>query len=121
MADYLHRTTKEHLKSVSTDPTVYPSANWIKNPDMSSVSGVASKYWVITGDVVSEADQSTKDTIDADELAQTQTDCKAEIDTKYTAVTRHANSTQRDTAKTDVDAANTVASAVAAANAYKRG
>lgn len=39
--------------------------DWITNPDMSPVDGVLSKYWIITGDAVSEMSQGEKDAVDA--------------------------------------------------------
>lgn len=65
MSSALHRTTKEYLESVNTPE--YPTETWIINPDLSSVSGVDSKYWKITGDVVSEMNQTEKDAADTAE------------------------------------------------------
>lgn len=62
MSNVLNRTTKEYLISVSTG--FYSTASWIINPDMSAVVGVPSKYWKITGDVVSEMSQAEKDAVD---------------------------------------------------------
>jgi hypothetical protein len=63
MSTVLHRTTKEFLGSVHTPD--YPTGTWIVNPDLSSVSGVPIKYWKITGDAVSEMNQTEKDAVDA--------------------------------------------------------
>ena len=63
MADVLHRTTKEQRFSVHTPD--YPVVDWVINPDLSGVIGIPVKYWKITGDVVSEMDQSEKDAVDA--------------------------------------------------------
>jgi len=63
MSDVLQRTTKEQRFSVNTPD--YPTVTWIINPDLSGVIGVPKKYWKITGDVVSEMNQSEKDAVDA--------------------------------------------------------
>ena len=65
MGAYLHRTTKQYFQS--TSPASLPEAlvNYIDNPDMSAVEGVSSKYWIVTGDIVTEMSQVEKDTIDA--------------------------------------------------------
>jgi hypothetical protein len=69
MANVLNRTTKEFKRSVN-EPD-YPQVDWIWSPDLSGVAGVSSKYWVITGDVVTEMDQASKDAIDlADEISE---------------------------------------------------
>ena len=69
MPNYLHRTTKQYLKSISPASLPEPEANYIFMPDMSAVVGVPSIYWVITGDVVSEMLQVEKDVVDADRLS----------------------------------------------------
>lgn len=63
MANVLNRTTKQYITSANTPD--YPTADWIINPDLSGVSGVPSKYWKITGDVVTEMNQTEKDAVDA--------------------------------------------------------
>ena len=68
MADVLNRTTNQFLTSVNTPD--FPTADWIINPDLSAVTGFASKYWIITGDVVTLLDQAARDAVDAAELAQ---------------------------------------------------
>lgn len=88
MPNYLHRTTKEYLVSVGESDLPEAEANYIYQPDLSAVAGQPSKYWVITGDVVSLADQATRDAIDAandqsvldgiaDELDETRTIMRA--------------------------------------------
>lgn len=59
MADILHRTTKQLLLSVSTPR--YPAVDWIRDPDLSAVAGIPSKYWKITGDVVAAMTEAEKD------------------------------------------------------------
>lgn len=67
MANVLNRTTKQFIASANT--VEYPAQDWIINPDMTAVTGFASKYWTITGDTVSLMDQASRDAVDAAELA----------------------------------------------------
>jgi hypothetical protein len=53
MPNYLHRTTKEYLRSTSTPDLREPEANYIKDPDVSSVEGHPTRYWSINRDTVS--------------------------------------------------------------------
>ncbi len=69
MPNYLHRTTKQYLRSVSPASLPEPAANYIFMPDLSAVAGVPSQYWIITGDVVSEMSQGEKDAVDAANLS----------------------------------------------------
>jgi hypothetical protein len=64
MGNYLHRTTKQYLQSWSPNDLPEALANYIEDPDLSTVVGVPSMYWIITGDVVSEMNQSEKDVVD---------------------------------------------------------
>jgi hypothetical protein len=66
MANVLNRTTKQFLTSANTPE--YPVEQWIHNPDMSEVVGYPSKYWVITGDVVTLMSKAERDAVDANEL-----------------------------------------------------
>ena len=66
MADVLERTTKQLRLSVNTPD--FPIAQWIHNPDLLAVTGFDSKYWIITGDVVTLMDQAARDAVDATEL-----------------------------------------------------
>ncbi len=70
MPNYLHRTTKQYLQSVSPASLSEPAANYIFMPDLSAVAGVPSQYWIITGDVVSEMSQAEKDVVDAANLSE---------------------------------------------------
>lgn len=74
MADVLHRTTKQLLRSVNTPD--YPSEDWIINPDLSAVGGYASKYWLISGDAVSLMSEADRATLDAAEAAAAETAAK---------------------------------------------
>jgi hypothetical protein len=62
MANVLNRTTKEFRGSVNTPD--FSTADWIINPDLSAVIGFASKYWTITGDVVTLQNQAQRDVTD---------------------------------------------------------
>jgi hypothetical protein len=42
MGDYVHRTTKQYLKSVSPNSLPEPLVNYIEDPDLSNVVGVPS-------------------------------------------------------------------------------
>ena len=53
-------------------------AEWIINPDLSSVAGFHSQYWIITGDVVTLMDQAQRDAVDAAAL-NTQRDNTAQV------------------------------------------
>lgn len=63
MAAVLNRTTKQYLRSVN-EPD-YPVQDWIISPDLSAVVGFDSRYWTITGDVVSLMSQAERDAVDA--------------------------------------------------------
>lgn len=71
MADAIHRTTLQQVSSVNTPD--YDPGDWIINPDLSAVSGVLKKYWKIVGDTVVEMNQTEKDAVDAQELADAKT------------------------------------------------
>jgi len=116
MADVLNRTTKQLLRSVNTSD--YPETEWIVNPDLSAVANVPVKYWIIEGDSVREANATEKSQIDEDELAQLKTDLKAEIDQRQISAARHISTTERDSAKSDVDAATTLDAAQSAADEF---
>jgi hypothetical protein len=63
MAHVVNRTTKQFLQSVNT--TDFPTAQWIINPNLSAVTGFESKYWIITGDVVTLMDAAARASVDA--------------------------------------------------------
>lgn len=52
----------------------------IYQPDLTAVTGFDSKYWVITGDIVSLMDQATRDAVDAAELQTIKDALEAESD-----------------------------------------
>ena len=78
MAIVLNRTTKQLIPSVNTPD--YPVVDWIINPDLAAVSGFGSKYWIITGDVVSLMDQAARDAVDAQELNDSRDAIANELD-----------------------------------------
>lgn len=75
MSNVLNRVTKQYLHSVHAPD--YPTTEWIHNPDLSTVIGFDSKYWVITGDTVTLMSQSERDAVDAADL-QAQRDAEAD-------------------------------------------
>ena len=80
MPNYLHRTTKQYLRSVSPASLPEPVENYIFMPDLSAVEGVPNRYWKITGDVVNEMTQGEKDTVDMQALNDSRDAIIAEID-----------------------------------------
>ncbi len=66
MASVLNRTTKEFRGSVNTPD--FPVIDWIINPDLSAVAGLPTKYWKITGDVVTAMSQAERDVVDDNEV-----------------------------------------------------
>ena len=62
MGDFLHRTTKQYLKSVSPQSLPEPIGNYIERP---VVPDAPSKYWTITGDTVSLMSRAEQDAVDA--------------------------------------------------------
>lgn len=67
MGDFLHRTTKQLLRSVSPNSLPEPIQNYIAQPDLSAVDGQPEKYWSINGDTVSLMNKAARDTADAAE------------------------------------------------------
>ena len=80
MSDVINRTTLQQLSSVNSPD--YPSAEWIHNPDLSAVSGVAKMYWKIVGDDVLEMTQAEKDAVDAARLEGCKLSKYGEIDAR---------------------------------------
>ena len=69
MPNWIHRTTKQVLKSVAAADLIEPAGAYIEEPDLAAVAGQPTKYWVISGDVVSLVDGTTQAAIDAAEQA----------------------------------------------------
>ena len=63
MSSVLNRTTKQYINSVNTPD--YPTIDWIVNPDMTAVVGFDSRYWIVSGDVVTLMSQAQRDAVDA--------------------------------------------------------
>ena len=76
MPKWLHRTNKHFLQSVASADLPEAKSNYIEEPDLSSVLGQPSKYWVVSGDIVSLMSQSEMDAVDVAELS-TQRDAMA--------------------------------------------
>ena len=81
MPVWIHRTNKTVLRSVASADLPEAQANYIEEPDLSAVTGFPIKHWEIAGDVVSLADQATRDAIDAAELSAAKDALADEIDT----------------------------------------
>jgi len=78
MANWLNRTTKQHIARrsprdmeaqfggafVDGSGNAQGNATWILQPDLSAVAGIPSKYWNIVGDVVSEMSGAEKSAVD---------------------------------------------------------
>jgi len=63
----LHRTSKAYIISANTPD--YPVQDWIHSPNVSCCYPAwATKYWTITGDVVTLMSQAERDAVDAAEL-----------------------------------------------------
>jgi len=92
---WLNRTTKLFLQQMSSgamelrfpaevlhDGAGEPisNANWIHAPDLSAVTGFASKYWIITGDIVTLLSQAERDAVDAAVLSTSRDGVADELD-----------------------------------------
>lgn len=64
MPAYLNRKTLAYRQSVS-EPEIKDPENWVKDPDLSAVAGVPSRYWKLSGDVVSAMTQAERDAVGA--------------------------------------------------------
>ena len=66
--NWLNRATKQLILNASPSDMGMAApesdATWIYDPDLSAVDGVPSKYWIITGDAVTEMSQAQKDAVD---------------------------------------------------------
>ena len=65
MPNYVHRTDKTYLYSVSPADLPEAEANYIQDPDLTAVSGFPSIYWTISGDDVLLMSQAERDAVDA--------------------------------------------------------
>ena len=80
MPNFLHRTTKTYSTSVSYADLQEPLANYIEAPDLSAVVGEPTKYWIITGDVITLMSQPEQDAVDDAELVASRDALADEID-----------------------------------------
>ena len=66
--NWLNRATKQLIFNVSPSDMGMAApesdATWIYDPDLSAVEGIPSKYWIITGDAITEMSQAQKDAVD---------------------------------------------------------
>ena len=69
MPNWIHRTTKAYFRSIPASELPEAPANYIEGPDLSAIAGFPSKYWIITGDVVTLMDQAARDAVDAANLS----------------------------------------------------
>ncbi len=80
MPKWLHRTTKEYLRSVASADLPESIANYIEEPDFSAITGFPSRYWTITGDVISLMSQAERDAVDVAQLSARRDSLANEID-----------------------------------------
>ena len=80
MGDFLHRTTKQHLRSIPPDELPEPRANYIENPNLSAVSGQPLKYWTIIGDAIILKDAIARASVDAAILEAQRDTVTAQLD-----------------------------------------
>lgn len=87
MADVIHRTERDSngflLRAYSVNTPNYDTDDWLVNPDLSGVEGVAEYYWKVTGTppggAVEEMNQAEKDVVDAARLATAKTIMKPSL------------------------------------------
>lgn len=84
MADVLHRTTRELLRSVNTPD--YPAVDWIANPDLSAVAGLPAWQWIIEGDTIRPPTASELAAIESANLPAVKAERIAAIDAKTAAI-----------------------------------
>ncbi len=66
MANVLHRTADPVIYLTSVDPSNHPVIDWIRNPNISAVDGLPTKYWKRPlGDPVLPMTQPERDAVDA--------------------------------------------------------
>lgn len=83
MGHFVHRINRTEHRSISPTDLLAGGgslADYINNPDLSGVVGVENKYWVITGDTVSEMSQGEKDAVDAAALEAQRDSTAAQLD-----------------------------------------
>ncbi len=83
MPAWVHRTTKEYLRSVPAAELPEAIANYIEESAEAATlyaAGVPNIYWKISGDIVSEMTQAEKDAVDAAALQAQRDDTAAQLD-----------------------------------------
>lgn len=101
MPRWFHRPTKTQLISVASADLPHTQSEYIEEPDYSAVQGQPVKYWEISGNVITLADQATRDAIDAiedstrldnvaDELDRQQTIMRAFAEVVLAEINKHA-------------------------------
>ena len=90
MPDYLHRTSKAYLTSVSPSQLPEPIGNYIEDPDLSEVQGWQRVYWTINGDAVTLQTPAERDATDAAIAAALVASQKAEAEALYDELEAHS-------------------------------
>ena len=80
MPVWLHRTNKTVLRSVASADLPEAIASYIEYPDLSAVEGHPTKYWLITGDVVSLVNATARQAIDAADASAARDELSNEVD-----------------------------------------
>ena len=88
MPNWVHRTSKQLLQSVSPNSLPEAEANYVNGGGdlnfISAVAGQPTKYWVVVGDVISLADAGARAVIDATEAATRADNTADELDRAQT-------------------------------------
>lgn len=80
MPRWLHRTDKTLLISVPQSELSQPLINYVEEPNLSSVIGFPSKYWIITGNVVTLMTPAERTVVDLAERRLQRDIVTAELD-----------------------------------------
>lgn len=86
MPGVIHRTTFQYIDSAhygeETDGPLFPTSEWLRDPDLSAVVSVDKKYWKVSGETVVEMSAPEKDAVDLNDM-------KAQYDTLIRSVARN--------------------------------
>lgn len=80
MGNFLHRVTKRVYRSIPPNELPEPLATYIAQPDLAALDSVPSRYWKITGDVVSEMSTAEKSAVDLVILNTSRDGAVSEVD-----------------------------------------
>jgi len=80
MPNWIHRTTKQVLKSVSPASLPEAASNYIQQPDLSAVEGHPAKYWLVRGNDVVLVNATVRAAIDAVEANRNRDNIVDELD-----------------------------------------